>query len=847
VGGPGDLLRNLTLEARQVEEKGRLGTVDSLLHDLRFALRTFRTNPGFAAVAVLSLALGIGANTAIFTIYRSVFLRGLPVEDTSSLVEIYTSNPEDEIGMVYSVSSYPDYVDLREQAGDVFEDIITYNVGFVVYDSGQESEHTFGEEVSANYFDVLGIDAALGRTFDPAEEGVVGAAPTVVLGHTFWETRFGADPEIIGQTVTLTGLDFTVIGVAPEDFQGLFPIRADVFYPMTLLTQLRPGDNLLESRGGRQLWLKGRLREGVTIEEARAAVDVIAARLAAEYPDSNEGHTFLMEPTDKVAFHPQLDGIISTFTVTLMGVIGLVLLIACTNLASMLLARAVARRREIGIRLAIGAGRFRLIRQLVTESTLLALLGGLAGLALAWGLIRLLLAVQPPTIIPINLAIGIDGGVLFFTLLLSLGTGLIFGLLPAWQSTRPDLVGSLKDDTSLLSGRLRRVGLRGILVVAQVSVSVLLLICAGLFLRSLGNVNSVDPGFDIQDGVVATFELGEGGRYTSEQSRVFFREIVDRVSALPGVESAAVADRLPLGASIQIYDVYPEAPGTEISDDGVDIDAATVGPGYFETMGTPIVFGRTFTHADGPDSEPVLIVNETFARTCWPGESAIGQRVRLYDPDGPLRTIVGVARDGKYRSLGEQPRPYIFSCSTQENSFFVHLVVRTRTDGREFLQPVRREIRALDPKVPIMDLVTVPEQMKLMLFLPRTLASLLAGLGLFSLILGTTGLYGVLAYDVSRRTREVGIRMAVGARQGEVLRLILTDGLKLVGTGILIGLGLAVLATGALEGMLFGISPTDPLTFGGVTAVFLAVAVAAVFKPARRASRIDPVEALRTQ
>jgi len=834
-------------QARQDHEKGRLLTVISFLHDLRFALRTFRTNPGFVTVAVLSLALGIGANTAIYTIYSSVFLRKLPVADTASLVEIYTSTPEDEIGMTHSVTSYPDYVDLREQSGDIFEDIITYNVGFIVYDGEEESHYTFGEEVSANYFDVLGVEAALGRTFIPEEEGVIGAAPTVVLGHVFWETRFGADPDIIGRTITLNGLDFTVIGVAPENFQGLFPIRADVFYPMTLITQLRPGDNLLESRGSRQLWMKGRLHEGVTIEEARAGVSVIAARLTAEYPESFEGHDFLLEPTDKVAFHPQLDGIISGFTITLMAVIGLVLLIACTNLASMLLARAVARRREIGIRLAIGAGRFRLIRQLVTESTLLAMLGGLGGLVLAWFLIRLLLAVQPPTIIPINLELGINGGVLLFTLLLSLGTGLIFGLLPAWQSTRPELTGSLKDDSGLLTGRLRKVGLRGILVTAQVAVSVVLLICAGLFLRSLGNASTVDPGFDIRDGVVATFELGEGGRYTGDESRAFFAEIVDRVTALPGVESAAVADRLPLGASIQIYDVYPITPLVEIDEDGVDVDAAAVGQGYFRTMGTPIVFGRAFTRADQPDTEPVVIVNETFARTYWPGESAIGRQVRLYDADGEARTIVGVARDGKYRSLGENQRPYIFTCATQANSFFVHLVVRTRTDGREFLQPVRSEIRALDRRVPIMELVTVPEQMQLMLFLPRTLASLLAGLGFFSLLLGTTGLYGVLAYDVSRRTREVGIRMAVGARQSEVLKLILIDGMKLVGTGIVIGLGLALLVTGALEGMLFAIDPRDPVTFAGVTVLFLAVSVAATLKPARKASRVDPIEALRTQ
>lgn len=495
--------------------------MESFLHDIRYTLRTLRKKPGFAAVAVLSLALGIGANTAIFSIYSSIFLKKLPVEDTGSLVEIYTGEPEEEIGLEYSVSSYRDYVDLRDQTTDVFEGMVIYNVIFVVYDTGEDSEYIFGEEVSANYFDVLGVKPILGRAFIPEEEGVVGAAPTVVISYSCWQNRFGGDHGIIGQAITLTGHDFTVIGVAPKEFEGIFPIiRADVWYPMTLDPLLHPDSRKLESRSYRSNWIKGRLKAGVTPEQARAALETVSARLEEEYPETNEGRKALLVPTDEVSLHPFFDRVIKGVTFSLMAMVGLVLLIACTNLASMLMARALARRKEIGIRLSVGASRFRLIRQLITESILLSLAGGVVGLALAYWLIQILLTVQPPLLVTLNIHIGIDGYVLLFALLLSVGTGVVFGLLPALKTTRHELTSALRNEYGLLVGRLRRLGLRSTLVVAQVAVSALLLICAGLFLRSLGNASSVDPGFDLREGVVVTLELSESG-YTHEQSRAF--------------------------------------------------------------------------------------------------------------------------------------------------------------------------------------------------------------------------------------------------------------------------------------------------------------------------------------
>jgi len=458
--------RNPSRGPRQLEELLGLGT---LVRDFYHAARMLVKNPGLTIIAVLSLALGIGANTAIFSIYSSVFLRNLPVEDPESLVDIYTNDSDDDGGIEYGPSSYADFVDWREHTQDVFEDMVLYNVGVVIRDTGEESELLFGEEVTADYFAVLGVRPALGRAFVP-EDGAIGASPTVVIGHSFWKNRMGGATDVVGETIRLSGHNFTIIGVAPEEFNGLFPLQADVWYPITLDPLLHPGSTRLESRGSNGLWIKGRLKTGVTPERARAALTVVSTNLAEEYPETNAERRALLLPTEEVALHPQLDGVIRGFTLSLMAMVGLVLLIACTNLASMLLAHGLARRKEIGIRLALGAGRLRLIRQLLTESTTLAVLGGMAGLALAHWLIQALLAVQPPIMVPVHLNIGIDGNVLVFTLAVSLLTGLIFGLVPALQSTRPELVGAVKDEYGVGEGCLRRVGVRGTLVVVQVAV-----------------------------------------------------------------------------------------------------------------------------------------------------------------------------------------------------------------------------------------------------------------------------------------------------------------------------------------------------------------------------------------
>jgi len=431
-----------------------------------------------------------------------------------------------------------------------------------------------------------------------------------------------------------------------------------------------------------------------------------------------------------------------------------------------------------------------------------------------------------------------------FALLVSLLTGLIFGLLPALQSTRQELIAAVRDEYGFRAGRLRRLGMRGLLVVAQVTVSVVLLVCAGLFLRSLANARSVDTGFTLREGVVVTLQLSESG-YDAERGRSFMEELKTRIAALPGVSSVAFCDRLPLGQSLAVTEAYPQTPHAQLDDGGVDVDYATVGPDYFRTLGIPILAGRSFNHTDRPEGDRVVIVNSSFARAFWPEEGAVGQQLRVGGADRELSTIVGVAADGKYRSLGERPRFFLYRPYAEASFGFTHVVVGSTIDGRELVQPVRREVRALDNHLPVLDLTTVPEHLELMLFLPRALAVVLTALGFLSLILGTTGLYGMVAYDVSRRTREVGIRMSVGAQRSEVVRLVIWDGVKLVGIGTAAGWLIAFLSTRLLESMLFNISPADPVTFGAVALLFLAVSVAATLRPALRASSVDPVNALR--
>jgi len=814
--------------------------MSDLVQDIRFAARQMARKPGITAFAVLSLALGIGVNSSIFSLVNAVLLRSLPAVRPAELVDVYVGQTGE---FRYATSSYLDYADLRAW-NDVVTDLAAFNVTVATWDTGKRTELMFGEQVTASYFHLLGLPPVLGRTFLPEEDATAGTHPVVVLGQRAWRQRFGGDPKIIGRSLKLNGIHFTVIGVAPEQLKGSFPGVVSEFWVPMQMSDVMDRTPTLTDRGSRSLFLKARLKPGVSLEKAQAQFTTFATRLRTAYPQEDKNLEITLVKTSKVVLNPGIDGPIVGVAGLLMGVVGLVLLIACSNVANLLLVRASERRKEIAIRLAIGAGRGRLMRQLLTESMLLALMGGALGLLFALWTARLIVAFKPPLAVPLSLDVALDVKVLVFTMGLALVTGLVCGLAPALQASKPDLVGTLRDDSAGPGRRHRRLGLRNILVIAQVAISTVLLVGAGLFLRSLGQASSIDPGFKLRKGVAAQLVVGLGGAYTDAQARAFYQRLLDRARAIPGVRSAAYADHLPLALQIHVSRADIEGKPTVREEDRPEIDRDGAGPGYFETLGVSLLAGRTFTEHDGPDAPKVVIVNETAAKRFWPGEAALGKHLR-FGKDAPWLTVVGVARDGKYRTLGEDPRPFAYTAVEQDKSFGRTLVVAGDGDEKVLLGEVRRAIDATDPNVPIFDIKTMSEHLSIMLFLARMGAILLAAFGGLGLILASMGLYGVVAASVARRTREIGIRMAIGAQRGDVLRLVVREGMVLTGTGLGLGIGLALLGTTLLHGLLYGIAPSDPLTFLAVALILGGVALGANLIPARRATEVDPLVALR--
>ena len=812
-----------------------------LLQDLRFALRLMARKPALTAMAVVSLALGIGVNSSIFTLVNAVLLRDPPISRPDRVVEVYTSSSD---GFRYGTSSAPDYFDLRD-SNDVFSGLAATRTYPVTFDDGESTDLLMGEIVSGNYFDVLGVRAHIGRTFLPAEDRTPGTHPVVVLGYDFWQRRFAADPAVLGRTLKLNGRELEVVGVAAASFKGTLPaFRIELWLPLQMADQLgeRP---ILERRGSRSLMLKGRLADGVSLEEAQAQLGTLARRLAAEYPETNEGREVTLVPTRDVILNPGFDGPARGVAGFLMAIVGLVLLIACSNIANLFLARASDRRKELALRLALGSGRGRLVRQLLTESLLIAFLGGLASLLFATWTARLLAGFRPPIPVPMALELGIDLKVLAFTLLLAALTGVLCGLAPALQASRPELVPALKNEGAGLGRGYRRLGLRNLLVVGQVAVSTLLLIGSGLFIRSLMNAQAIDPGFTLRRGVAATLLPKLGGAYTDAEAELLYRDLLERARALPGVSSAAVAEFLPLGLAISNKEVWVEGQELGEGEDPPAIDTMAIGPGYFRTLGIALARGRDFSDRDDASAPGAVIVNQTMARRTWPGEDPLGQRLRFDDGlDAPVYEVVGVAADGKYRTLGEAPRPYLYTPYAQTGDFMLTLIVASNREG-ETLAAVRRLLDEVDPHLPIFEIKTLSEHLDIMLFAPRMGAALLAAMGLLGLLLASVGLYGVVAYSVARRTREIGVRLALGAGKGDVLGMVVREGMVLVAVGVVLGVGLALLVTRALQGFLYGITASDPLTYVAVSLFLLAVAWLANFLPARRATGIDPILALR--
>jgi predicted permease len=810
-----------------------------LFADLRYTIRRLMQRPGFTLVAVLTMALGIGANSAIFTIVNTILLRPLPVESPGELVEIYSQEGDEEP----VPNAYPDYLDIRGR-DDLFVGVTGYTMDLLSMDVGDRSEVVMGEAVSGNYFELLGVPAARGRTFIPGEDDAPGAASVVVISDGLWRRRFAADPNIVGRTLRLKGRPFEVIGVASPKFKGLnVGFASQMWIPVT--TRARFGGDDLEDRGSRWLMVKGRLRQGVTPEQAQAGMNVLGRQLATTYPESNDNRRFTIIPTNDVRLHPVVDRALMPVAALLMAVVGLLLLIVCTNLANLLLARALARRKEVAIRLAIGAGRGRLIRQLLTESLVLAILGGVFGLLIAIWTANLLVSFQPPIMFQLTLDLGIDGRVLAFTFLVSVLAGVFFGLAPALQATKPELIPALKDELDNVGGRRRRFGLRDSLVVAQVAISLVLLIGAGLFVRSLISAQDIDPGFERERVAIIMLSPSIAG-YEDSRARDLLSSVVERARTLPGVEGAALASRMPLGVSVNTNELFVEGVATP-EGKAPSIDAVTVSSGYFDVMGIPLLQGRDFQEQDDESAPRVAIVSDAAARRFWPGENPIGNRLRLGSPEGELREIIGVARDTKVRTLGEEPRPYLYLPHLQRHRGFMALVTRTSGDPKPMLSTLRREILLVDEGMPIMESKTMTEHLGIMLFAPRMGGILLGVFGGLGVLLATIGLYGVVSYAAAQRTREVGIRVALGARPADVMQLVVGRGMMLVGVGVVIGLVLAFAAAVPLGSLLYGVSVSDPVTFVGIPLLLTGVAFVATMVPALRAARLDPTVALRRE
>jgi predicted permease len=727
---------------------------------------------------------------------------------------------------------------------------------FASFSRDASTQLVMGELVTGNYFGVMGIVPAIGRAFLPEEDENPGTHPVAVLNHGFWQREFGAAPDIIGQTFKMNGLTYTIVGVAPPEFTGTLPgVSPDLWLPMMMVDEVEPsgmimqqggesGEGWIDRRGYRYLFMKGRLKPGATLEQARAQVETIMARLEQQYPDTNEDRSPVLMAANEVRIHPLIDNMLTPIAAVMMGVVGMVLLIACANVANMLLARASARAREIALRMALGAGRWRLIGQLLTESVLLAVLGGAVGLLLAYWTARLLAAFEPPGPVSLSLDLGIDARVFGFAFLISLATGIVFGLLPALRASRPDLVTALKDESAAVRGGFRLFSLRSFLVVAQVAVSLVLLVGAALMVRSARFAEGMDLGFDSHRLANIGMDLEMNG-YTDDASEQFYRDAVARVKAVPGVEAVSLAQRIPLDINMSQNGFYIE--GHEPSPDNptVTLNVTRVDESYFETVGVPILQGRTFNEADTADSPTVIIINEAMADQFWPDENPVGKRIRRGDIDGPEVEIVGVAANHKINTVGEEPTPYVHLAWWQFPSSFSYIVVRAAGDPVSALDLARREILALDPDLTFVMAEPMSYNVALKLSPVRMGATLLGIFGMLALGLAAVGLYGVIAYSVSRRTHEIGIRMALGARATEVMKLVVRQGMVLAVIGVVIGVVLAMGMSRVLATMLYGISAVDVVALSGAALLLLAVAFLANYLPARRAARVDPMEALR--
>ncbi len=810
-----------------------------ILRDLHYSFRMLVRSPLFTLAVVVTLALGIGLNAATFSAVNGILLRPLDgAEDPAELVQMYRRWP----GIEFGSTSIPHYQSLRDETEEVFESVAAWNFIPLSVAADDRTERTVGLMVSANFFQTYGVQPVLGRAFIPGQESVgPGAHPVIVLGHAYWQSRFGGDRSVIGQTVILNGHPFEVVGVAPPDFRG--PMNfADIpiYAPIMMQRELMPGEDLLEARGNNWMTAVGRLREGMTVERAREVLDAQLLSLRERFPDYYEEQlgTTLVRQTE-AGIHPMFRNAQVGMSTVMMVVVGLLLLIACVNVANLFLVRARERRREMGIRLSLGAGARRIIQQLLTESVIFSILAGGVGLVVAHLALGALERFQPPIDGPFLIDVGIDNRVLFFTLVVSVLAGILFGLAPALQAANPETVSAVKGETNSRGGRSR---VSSTLVILQMALSIVLLISSGLFIQSLRGATEIDPGFE-DPGSLATLSVDPGLQgYEVAQAREFFDRLQGEVTALPGVTSVGMAHYLPLGLSSSDRGV--DIPGYEFSEEELrSIPYTYITDGYLETMGIRLLEGRGFTRADDESGPPVIIVNRRFAERFWPGQSALG---RIVETAGAEREVVGVVETGKYRSLGEEPREFMYLPHRERFEFAMTLVARTRNDPQNVIGDIRNIVRELDPNMPVFDIRTMENHMGIALLPARLGGEVLGSFGLLGLLLAAVGVYGVMAYSVAQRTRELGIRVAVGADRGSVVRLVLGEGMRLAGMGILLGLAAAAGASQLIKGLLYNTRALDPVAFLVVPSILLAVALLAVYIPARRAASVDPMKALKT-
>jgi predicted permease len=815
--------------------------MERLLADIRVALRRVRKRVGFTVVAVLSLALGIGANTAIFSLIDAILLRRAPLPDAARVVEIYQRQTQ----FPYSPFSYPDYRDFRDATRSIFTQVSISQYTFASRDMGDRVETMTGELVNGDYFRLLGVTPAAGRLLGPEDDVSPGAHPVIVLSYDYWQRDFDRDPHVVGKALRLAGRDYTVVGVTPKAYAGSVAGLAPNFYAsVQMLNQIQPDvRDQLKVRSNHSEFLKARLAAGVTVAQARAVATRFAAEMQQRYPKEWGGSSLLVIPVAEIAVNPLLDSVVVPAAAALMVVVGLVLLVACANLASFLLAQARDRQRDIAIRLAIGASRRALVQQLLTEAILLAMAGGVAGVLLSRLALGALLGANLPLPVPIALDVSLDARVLAFAIGASAIAGILFGLLPALQATRPSVIEWIKNENAG-GGPARRLTIRNALVVGQVAVSLLLLVTAALFLRSLQARMNVDPGFGRAPAAMVWLTIPTD-HYDSTRRLPLLDEIERRTLGVPGVRAVGVIDNMllnPLSQQSKRINVSGFTPPK--GELGFDIDYAGADSGFFDAAGVTIVRGRSFSAADGPSAPRVAIINEVLAQRFWPNRDAVGQTFRA---DTTTYRVIGVARTTKVRSLGEEPRPFIFGAFRQDFSPYLMLVARTDGDADRATIRVLGALRETAPDLMLIQAKTMTRHLAAMV-LPARLGAiaftLFAGL---ALALAVLGVYGVVSYAVARRTREVGIRLAVGASPRGVVTLLMREGITLVVIGAVIGLALGLAVTRLLESLLFGVRVGDPLTFVGAPLLLLAVGAVASFLPARRASRVDPARVLKVE